>query len=328
MTEQPTNESFGGFLELETGLRNRVYHENALALSHGRACLAYLLDREKPRTVYGPFYTCGPMIDPIVERGIEMAFYNVDEKLDPVGLPDTVGDDELIIYINYFGLKSLTMQRLTEKYGDRLVADNCMSFFSRQYGNSYTYNSCRKFFGVPDGSYLYTPTPAENRFQRYNGYHIDHLISRLRGDMEACYGQYRENEDALDCNIYAMSSFTERLMPTFDYEGVAERRRNNFMYLQDRLGQYNRLQLPLDAVGVPHYYPLFVAEAPDRTQMAKDNLFIPILWPDMLDRETPGFELEIDLARNVLPLPVDQRYTPDDLNRMVDVLERHWTPAS
>ncbi len=327
MNNNPTGKTYGGFLELETNLRNRTYHENAMALSHGRACLAYLLDQEKPRVVHAPFYTCGPMIDPIEERGIEIIFYNVDNDLDPIELPDSVGDDELIIYINYFGLKSRTMERLTEQYGNRLVADNCMSFYSRQYGDSYTYNSCRKFFGVPDGSYLYTPSPAENNFKRYEGYHYKHLISRLRGDMDVCYGQYRDNEEAFDCNIYAMSVFTERLMSTFDYAEVAERRRSNFQYVHKRLGKYNRLQLKLDDVGVPHYYPLFVTQAPDRTLMAKDNLFIPILWPDMLDRVTPGFELENDLAKNVLSLPIDQRYTPDDLNHMIDILERHWTPA-
>ncbi|MBT8046593.1 MAG: hypothetical protein KJN67_05460, partial [Pontiella sp.] len=296
MVDTSTDKYYGGFLEFETGLRNTVYHKNALALSHGRACLAYILDQEKPRVVHAPFYTCGAMIDPIEERGIEIVYYNIDNALDPVGLPESVGADELVIYINYFGLKSNTMERLTNQYDNRLVADNCMAFYSRQYGNAYTYNSCRKFFGVPDGSYLYTPTPMENEFKRYEGYRLDHLISRLRGDMDICYGQYLENEEAFDCNIYAMSALTERLMSTFDYDGVAERRHSNYLYIHERIGKYNRLQLLLEPMAVPHYYPLFVAEAPDRRLLAKERLFIPALWPDMLSREASGFDHEIDLA--------------------------------
>jgi hypothetical protein len=326
MSNKSIDKSYGGFLELETGLRNHAYHENAIALSHGRACLAYILDQEQPRVVHAPFYTCGAMIDPMEERGIEIAYYNVDQVLDPVGLPGAVGDDELIIYINYFGLKSETMKRLTEQYGNKLVADNCMSFFSRQYGDSYTYNSCRKFFGVPDGSYLYTPTPSEVRFECYNDYHYDHLISRLQGDMKSCYRQYRENEDAFDCNIYAMSALSERLMSTFDYEGVAERRRNNYLYIHERLGKYNRLKLPLDSTAVPHYYPLFVVQAPVRSLLAMDKLFVPTLWPDVFSRVTEGFDREVDLVKNILPLPVDQRYTTEDMAQMLRILDKYWTP--
>jgi hypothetical protein len=327
MNKEMTNNPFGGFLELETGLKDHVYHENAMKLSHGRACLAYILDKEKPRRIHTPFYTCGAMIAPIYERGIEITHYAVDHILEPVALPDVIGDDELIIYINYFGLKSETMGRLTARYGQKLVADNCMSFFSRQVGNSYTYNSCRKFFGVPDGSYLYTPASMTEEFERYKNYHCDHLINRLGGNMDICYSQFRENENAFDNNIYAMSMFTERLMGSIDYEAVAERRRSNFQFVHERMGQLNRLELPLDSTAVPHYYPLWVDVAPDRSLIAKDNLFIPTLWPDMLNRTTDGFELEIDLAKNVLPLPIDQRYTTKDLEQMISILNRHWMPS-
>jgi hypothetical protein len=328
MKSESTVKAFGGFLELEIGLRKAPYHENAMALSHGRACLAYILDHASPRVVHVPFYTCGAIIDPIEEREIEVVYYAVDDALDPIALPAKIAEDELIIYINYFGLKSATMERLTSIYGTKLVADNCMSFFSRQYGDSYTYNSCRKFFGVPDGAYLYTPKLATEKFKRYDRYCYDHLISRLLGDMKDCYGQFRENEDAFGCNIYAMSTFTERLMGSIDYVSIAEIRRSNFIYVHNRLSKYNRLHLPLDGNAVPHYYPLLVAHAPDRSLMAKDKLFIPTLWPDMLTRTQYGFDHELEMVRNLLSVPIDQRYTTDDLDQIICILKKYCIPAS
>jgi len=327
MNMESTSKEFGGFLDLEIGRQRIAYHKDAIALSHGRACLAYILDQEKPRIVHVPFYSCGAMIDPIEERSIDISYYAVSGALDPVGLPDTIASDELIIYINYFGLKSETMKCLTSQYGRRLVADNCMSFFSRQYGDSYTFNSCRKFFGVPDGSYLYTPDPVIQQFERYNRYRCDHLISRLGGKMDVCYGEFRANEDAFDCNIYAMSLFTERLMESIDYDAVADRRRQNFLYIHNHLGEFNRLQLMLEPLAIPHYYPLLVDKAPDRISMAQNKLFIPTLWPDMLGRPHLDFEYEFDLVNNVLPLPVDQRYTLDDMEQMIDVLKKYWIPC-
>ena len=328
MSEKTINKSYGGFLELEIGLGNNCYHKNAIPLSHGRACIAYILDREKPQVVHVPFYACGAILEPIDEREIEISFYNIDHFLDPIGLPDEIGDDELIIYINYFGLKSETMEQLVRQFGRKLVSDNCMSFFSRQYGNSYTYNSCRKFFGVPDGSYLYTPEQIGTQFNCYKEYGYDHLIARLSGDMDNCYEQFLNNEEAFDCNIYGMSMLTKRLMSSIDYNAVAEYRRRNFLFVHEHLGQHNRLQLSLASQAVPHYYPLLVKSAPERALMAKDTLFIPTLWPDMMTRKASGFDHEIDLAKNILPLPIDQRYTTNDMEQMIKLLKRHWMPAS
>lgn len=70
--------SIGGFFELEIVEGNSLYHDNAIKLSTGRACLNYILKTRKPSKVYIPFYCCNALIEPIILNDIEYEFYSID----------------------------------------------------------------------------------------------------------------------------------------------------------------------------------------------------------------------------------------------------------
>jgi hypothetical protein len=313
--------SYGGFLEFEAGRFGKSsYHPTALALSNGRACFNYILLKERPSHVFVPFYTCGALFDPLIINNIPYTFYAIDENLDPVGLPELIKQNELIVYINYFGIKSDTVDKLIRKYNSKLIVDNCMSFFSQQYPGCYSYNSCRKFFGVPDGAYLYSPEKPTQEFERYNRFSYAHLVTRLLGDFDKCYDQFLENERSFDCTTFSMSILSEKILNTVDYKKVSEIRRQNFLFLHKELGNNNSLNVPLDSESVPHYYPLLCDKALIRSTLSDYKLFIPVLWPDVLTRRIAGFEFEKHIVTNIFPLPVDQRYTIDDMKQIIKFL--------
>ena len=94
----------GGFFEFEITSNDFIYHTDALALTNGRACMAWILQYENPTRVYVPFYTCDALFQPIIEKGIDCKFYRIDEQLNPMDLPE-LQTSELLVIINYYGLK-------------------------------------------------------------------------------------------------------------------------------------------------------------------------------------------------------------------------------
>ena len=118
----------GGFFELEVPPLAYSYHQNALALTNGRTCMRWILEHEAPSRVYIPFYTCQSLYEPMVTMGVEFVFYRVNEAMDPVDLPQPK-TGELLVFINYYGLKNKLAEELSRKFGKRVVIDNTHQFF-------------------------------------------------------------------------------------------------------------------------------------------------------------------------------------------------------
>ena len=51
----------------------------------------------------------------------------------------------------------------------------------------------------------------------------------------------------------------------------------------------------------------------------RKKIFIPTLWSNVLDFDE--CELEKDYVRNILPLPIDQRYGTNDIMKILEELK-------
>jgi hypothetical protein len=51
--------------------------------------------------------------------------------------------------------------------------------------------------------------------------------------------------------------------------------------------------------------------------LAAKKIFVPTLWQEVTEM---GQELEAELAKNILPLPCDQRYGKEDMERIAEEL--------
>ena len=56
-----------------------------------------------------------------------------------------------------------------------------------------------------------------------------------------------------------------------------------------------------------------------RSELIKKRIYIPILWPNVLEECEEG-SIDHRLAANILPLPVDQRYSRDDMVYIADTI--------
>ncbi len=309
----------GGFFELEVPPLGPGYHPNALALTNGRACIRWILEREKPLRIYIPFYTCYALYEPMEKMGIEVIFYSIDEALDPVNLPEPMAG-ELLVLVNYFGLKNRLADHLDQRFGRRVVIDDTQRFFHRGYQYAFSFTSARKYFGVPDGAYLYGADREGQKIDRNMDISVSHNIKRLSGNQSEAYRDYLNYEESLGDELKMMSLFSEHLLSGVDYEAVAQRRISNFNFLHEGLKRYNNLTIIPTETEVPFSYPFLPDCTFDKVYFHKHKIYIPTLWPDVLERDIDGFEQEKDIAQRLLPLPIDQRYAREDMERIVNFI--------
>ncbi len=304
----------GGYLELDHLIHNE-YHPNAIALNTARNALVYLVKTKHISKIYIPYYLCDSVSNVCERENISYDFYHVGEDFTP-RFNRTLGTDEYLYVVNYFGqLDTGIISDLKTQYG-RIILDNVQAFFAQPIEEIDTIYSCRKFFGVPDGAYLYSNAAAVNLPTDISMNRMKHVLGRFEGQSASDYfSDFRDN-DALfdDLSLMRMSKLTRNILGAIDYDNVILKRNENWKLLHAALGDKNKLCLH-SPIG-PYMYPFYCENGVQvRKTLAEEKIFIPTLWPNVLDFD--GSELEKDYVRNILPLPVDQRYGIEDMEYMV-----------
>ena len=323
----------GGFLELEMPEAKFEYHSSALKFNLARNALSAHLLSAGCEKVYIPAYCCSSLSDALDEAGISHCFYNIDSRFEPVSLPDLEAK-EYFLYVNYFGIKTKAVRNLLEQYGNQLVVDNSQSFFSLPQQNGAAIYSARKFFGVPDGAYLYKPVSIsiEEATLPNSDFNTEHLIQRIESGPQNSYQEYRASEQRLrKAGGARMSAFTQRILSCVDYEVVAQKRMNNFNVLHDMLKDKNLLTQKFGVIfnidkdtAVPMVYPFLCRDGKKlREYLIKNNVFVAMYWADVLDNKDSSI-LERRYAEEIVPLPIDQRYSTIDMQRVVNIIRSFY----
>lgn len=313
-------EAIGGYFSLELPLREE-YHKNAIRLNTGRNCLEYILRARGYKKVYVPYYTCEAVMEPINKLGIPYEFYHIEIHFE-IRDRFTLKADEALLYTNYFGLKQRYVEQLAEKTGSQLIVDNTQAFYAKPIPGIDTFYTCRKFFGVADGAYLYTDKLLEDEFVQDESYdRMAHLLKRIDLSAEEGFADFRKVDDGLENQpIRRMSKLTQRIMQSIDYDAAAKKRRENYRMLHEVLREDNNLFLPLDDDAVPMVYPFLTPVKGLREKLIDNKIFVACYWPNVLDW-TIKDEIEYLLAYQMQPLPIDQRNNEGEMNRIVELIK-------
>lgn len=310
-------EAIGGYFELE--LRKvEHYHKDAIRLNSGSNCFEYILRARKYEKVYVPYYTCHVIFDVAKRLVVEIAYYHINEHLEPIELPE-LKTHEAFLYTNYYGLKQPCVERLAEKYGKQLIVDNAQAFYAKPIEGIDTFYSPRKFFGVPDGGYLYTDAILNEEFpQAKSMQRMTHLLKRIEQGAEAGYADYQREEETLDGSpIERMSKLTDALLRSIDYEKIAKERISNYKVLEELLGKNNAIHLTMQQDDVPMVYPYLTENLTLKQRLIANRIFVATYWPNV----DANCDFEAKLKTNLLPLPIDQRYGEIDMKRITDIIK-------
>ncbi len=307
----------GGYFGLELTGSGTTYHADALELNLGRNALELILRHLGCAKVYIPRYICDAVLEPIDKLGMTPVYYGIDMNLDPV-LNEPLSAGSAFLYANYFGLKGQAARALAQSIQIPFILDNTQAFFDPPLVGAFTFYSARKFFGVPDGAYLYgdkvadAPLEPDTSFDR-----CEHLLRSIDQGSMAGFAAFQKMEASLSLvPPRRMSALTRRLLGGVEYGRVSALRRDHYARLDGALGGINPLRMGLSEAAVPLCYPLLVDHgAALRAELILRRIFVPTFWPGVAERVPEG-SVEARLARDLLCLPLDQRYSLGEIDRV------------
>lgn len=306
---------YGGYIEFER-FHGKMLHEQAIDLNCGRNALAYLCLNKKIEKIYFPYYICDSVTNICQKIGEQFEYYHISPNFEPV-FDANLGANHWIYIINYYvQLDNEKIKKIKQRY-QRVIIDNAQSYFQLPIPNTDTIYTCRKYFGVSDGAFLYSDCkvnesiPTDESRERMN-----FSIGRLERSANAFYKEYVANNKMFATEpIKKMSLITKNILCGIDYEKVAEIREENFAYLQRKLQDINLLELSIPKGAF--MYPLLIKEGMEvRRKLQQEKIYVPLLWPNVLET-CKTEDLEYKYAAGILPLPVDQRYKLEDMRYIV-----------
>lgn len=310
----------GGYFGLEQ-LINNEYYKDLIPLNNGRNALLFLLKARKIKKLYIPYYLCDSVSNICIRYGYEFEYYSISADFMPL-FNRALDIDEYLYVVNYYG--QLTDERiiyLKHNFG-QIIVDNAHAFFHKPLAKIDTIYSCRKFFGVPDGAYLSTEVNINEYFDTdVSRERMAHLLGRFEGNASDYYSYFKKNDDSFNNEpLKYMSKITHNILGAINYENVRQTRNMNFGFLHDELNGINKIRLSIP--DGPFAYPFYVENGIEiRKVLANKRLYVPTLWPNVLGN-APESSVDNDYAKNILPLPCDQRYDMDDMKFLIGELRK------
>ncbi len=246
---------YGGYIEMDT-YGGDLYHGDAIRLNCGRRCLTYLIRARKIRKILLPKFICDSVTSACIDEGVQIRWYGVDFRFHPVAVKP--GKDEWLYLVNYYGQISDEEIAETARGCPRLIVDNAQAYFRTPEPGVDTLYTCRKYFGVSDGAFLYTDTVYPEKLPRDESYDkIGFLVGRYERGASEFYDLYRQNNARFSSEpIREMSRLTENMLRALDYGRIKRAREDNFACLHRVLAPINELSLTVPDGAF--MYPLLV----------------------------------------------------------------------
>lgn len=320
---------FGGYLPLELRAGREYYSSGEMCevvpLNSGRVAIWYSLQQfDTVKTVHLPRYYCPTVSEYLLAQGYQLEYYLIDDHLRPL-LKPSYSDDEAVILVDYFGVSSDWIKHYATSI-PQVILDNCHAFFSGplQREGAYTVYSCRKFFGVADGSYVIGqafPHPI-NLSREQSHPRMVHLLKSLETGTHSAYPESVQNENYFGSQPQTMSLLTKRLLESIDYNEIEVARTRNYHILAQELAGFQRVEeLPQD---VPAYcYPL-LCDRDIKKALVEQKIYVPTLWKHLLEPSLSGSN-EYKFSKYMHCLPIDQRYTEEDMVNLACIFKQVYT---
>lgn len=310
----------GGYLELDT-YHLPMLHEGAVALNCGRNALVYLLRARNIKRLWIPKFICDSVTGVCDREGVPYTLYGIGMDFRP-SEDIQLGEGEWLYFVNYYS--QFDNDQIAEYVNTYkcVIVDNAQSYFQPPIPHVDTLYTCRKYFGVADGAFLYTDAkldetlPQDESFER-----MRFLLGRFERSASEFYGEYIANNKYFATEpIKQMSKLTHNLLHGIDYDRVKTIRKKNYQYLHSALDGIDGLKIG-KSMGT-FMYPLFLKNGMEiRKRLQQQKIYIPTLWPSVFEWCGED-EAEYQMAKNILPLPIDQRYEISDLNNFVRELTK------
>lgn len=299
------------------------YHETKLLMSSGRNCLRYILRERKIKKIMLPYLLCESLEEVARKEGIEVIPYHIDKRLMPqISDLGILNEETYLYFVNYYGLLKNEINEIIKKF-KYVIIDNTHDFFNKTPYNADVIYNFRKYFGVPDGACIVSPDLEYNKKYK-RGMSLDKIREMVLRDETGEYFHYQTFHDAdkyfANEDLCYMSNFTENYLQAIDYNKVMQQRLKNYMLLAQELNQVNKLNLRNQKL--TYMYPFLYEDGIQLRKYLLDNkIYSLLLWPTVEWNGANKFEKE--RAYQTLMLPIDQRYTEDEMYYISDMIKKY-----
>ena len=315
----------GGYFEWEFPANIGMFpHSDGVLLNSGRHSLEYILRTlGQIKLLWIPYYTCDVVLQPIECLGIPYSFYHINKDFALVeDIELEVG--EYLIYTNYFGIMDEYCKKLAIRYGENLIFDYAQAFYAPNIEGINTFYSPRKFVGIPDGGVAYTNKSIDIELQNDHSYgRCTHLLKRHDLQPMDGYNDFKDSSHQIASSCLSkMSNLTQKMLSSLNYAAIRERRVTNFTFLHAHLSDSNLLQIPsIEPFSCPMVYPYQTNDTTLRARLIENQVFVATYWPNVLEWCNEG-DLEYELCKNIIPIPIDQRYGEEDMKRVIEIIKQ------
>lgn len=333
----------GGMFGFESNFdlhKNESYqfmHEPELFFLSARCAIQFLINYLKPPQVWMPSYLCCSMIDAIPEKS-KLKFFPIGDNFDVISLDwiDLLIPGSLVILIDYFGFPCNT--EVIRNVHDRecfVLEDASQALLSTHVGllSDYIVYSPRKTVGVPDGGILqfkkgHIPPVVEMMLPPEEWWLKAFEACILRREFDQFGGErkwfeiFRQVEENFPLGLYRMSELSRILLEnTFDFNGIAQARRDNFRYLLNVLSDH-ALFKSLDKDTVPLGFPIYVEERDKVLQILyAQQIYPPVHWR-ICNYVPSSFDISHNISNHIMTIPCDQRLKEQDVVQIANAVQR------
>lgn len=330
------------------------YHDCMYARS-GREAIGFILDEIETvtKTALVPTYICKSMLEPFLKRGYLIEYFSIDECFNPniMELEDALRKKpDVILVIDWFGMdKNQKVVSLAKKHSKNLtvLADCTHNYFSDfiNIEADFLIASLRKWFALPDGAIaINCKGNFNNRLKFINNCFFtkrkEAMLLKtkyLNSGEKSLKTQYRklllEAENSLDNedNLVGISSFSLSLIRQMNFNLMKKKRQDNFNTLFRLFkSSHNNyvapiINRPILGSECPFSFPIIVKDDRDKLQLwlSSNGIYCPVLWP-LPEGIYSNYKTSAYLSDHMLSIPCDQRYSEDDMNYIVDTIDKFF----
>jgi len=311
---------------------NNLFPKSTQWFLSGRAALKAIISNIKgAKTVAIPSWCCDSIIKPFFDAGYKICFYPV--YLEKTLIQKLNLNCDVLFVMDFFGYSSKKPD--LKGYKGIVIRDVTHSLFSKSYNDAdYYFGSLRKWCGIATGGYLWGKPTYPSTFSNM------HYIELRRKSMDAkaeyisngCIGNkdflhtFNEAEELLvNLDSEMADSRDIDVAKRVDEKFIHKRRQKNAKVLMNAFSN----QLIFKSINhndCPMFVPIMVPYGKRdalRQYLINHSIYCPAHWP-LSEYHLIEDVREKKLYEDELSLVCDQRYTEDDMYRLVDTINKFW----
>ena len=314
----------------------------------GRTALEYIVEilcDKNQKRAYLPSYCCHTMIEPFINHGMEVLFYDVEISEEGIHRIIVKDDYDVILLLDYFGhidIETKEIAKVSKQCGKTVIYDATHSLFyplETEYYD-YVYASYRKWVDINCGFVAWKNELYHGEITQNDNYQTYAAVRSRLFDLKAEYmnGGNVSKEDFLPL-INTAESFLEEqyhhrmsdersmdVLKTTDASYIINHRKTNarflMKYINDIDDQRVRYLFPkVELTETALFVPVIVAsEMRDllRKHLINNEIYCPAHWPvSAIHKLMKGSK---ELFASELSLICDQRYDETDMQRIAECI--------